>query len=309
MDIHFEQMSLEAFRQFFHNEEVCCNWLFGQKWPNGFSCTKCGHSHAYTISTRRLPLYECASCGYQNSLTAGTVMHNTRTSLFQWIHTMYLVSQQESINAERLAEVIGVTYKTAWLIMHKLRDAMSQVEEAQPLTDQVRIDSDVYGYQMFKPTLDRVPHEHPILIGSSHIEEDEDRITQLKLLQLTAPDVVGNRPTRFGIADYQERYVEHSATMVTIVPRYGRLRRVPILRHYAEDSFRWMNRRFHGIGGKHLQAYLHEYCFRFNTFAHHASSFNALVQACIIHRCPTYKDFVARDYRRRYSNVTGLTAA
>ncbi|MFC4777851.1 transposase [Paenibacillus sp. GCM10023252] len=297
-------MSFDAFCQFFHNEEVCCTWVFEQKWPNGFSCAKCGYSHGYTISTRRLPLYECASCGYQNSLTAGTVMHNTRTSLFQWIHTMYLVSQQDSINAERLAEVIGVTYKTAWLMLHKLRDAMSQVEEAQLLTDQVRIDSEVYGYQIFKPTLDRVPHEHPVLIGSSHMDEDEDRLTLLKLYQLTFSDLDGNRPTRYGIADYLERCVEHSATMVTIIPRYGRLRGVPILRHYARESFRWMNRRFNGIGGKHLQAYLHEYCFRFNRFAQQSSSFNTLVQACMIHRCPTYKNIVARDYRMQ--NLTTI---
>ncbi|MFC4776828.1 hypothetical protein ACFO9Q_08545 [Paenibacillus sp. GCM10023252] len=223
---------------------------------------------------------------------------------------MYLVSQPESVNAVRLADVIEVTYKTAWLMLHKLRDAMSQVEEGQQLAGQVRMDYHVYGYQRFKPTLDRVPHEHPVMIGASHIDQEEDRLMHLKLLQLAASDLRGTIPTRYGIADFRERHMEPSATMVTMVPRYGVLKRVPLLYHYASDSFQWMNRRFHGIGGKHLQAYLHEYCFRFNRFAQLASSFSTLVQACMVHKCPTYKDFVVRDYRRENgSNNIGVKAA
>ncbi|MFC4778237.1 hypothetical protein ACFO9Q_15665 [Paenibacillus sp. GCM10023252] len=222
---------------------------------------------------------------------------------------MYLVSQQESINAERLAEVIEVTYKTAWLMLHKLREAMSEVEESQLLYGQVSIHSHVYGLQMFKPTFDRIRHEHPVMIGSSS-NDGEDSLTHLKLQQLTAPDLAGNRPTKYGVAEFRERHIEPSATIIEVVQIYGRLGRAPVIFHYVMDSFRWMNRRFHGIGGKHLQAYLHEYCFRFNRFIHQHSTYNTLVLVCMARRCPTYKDFVARDYRIRYeAHHDGLKAA
>ncbi|MFC4778960.1 DDE transposase [Paenibacillus sp. GCM10023252] len=237
-------------------------------------------------------------------------MHNSRTPLMKWILTMYLVSQQDSINAVRLADVIQVTYKTAWLMLHKLRDAMSQVEEEELLSGEVQIHTHVYGLQRCKPTFNRLAHEHPILIGSSHHVGEENSLTHLKLHQLTTPDLDGNLLTKYGAAQFSERHVEQSATITSIVQHYGRTRRIPILHHYVTDTISWMNWKFNGIGGKHLQAYLHEYCYRFNRVVRHQSAFNTLVLTSMLRRYPTYKDLVARDYRRRYEfNSHGLQAA
>jgi transposase-like protein len=65
----------------FSTEEACINYLFQVKWPHDFLCPRCETRQAYTIYTRRLPLYECTSCRHQTSLTVGTVMEGSKTEL------------------------------------------------------------------------------------------------------------------------------------------------------------------------------------------------------------------------------------
>ncbi|MBS4023646.1 MAG: transposase, partial [Dethiobacter sp.] len=67
------------FQQRFSSEEDCRNHLYKIRWPDGFRCPMCNHKRAYKITKRNL--FECAECGYQVSVTAGTVMHKTRTPL------------------------------------------------------------------------------------------------------------------------------------------------------------------------------------------------------------------------------------
>lgn len=81
--------TLKQFQQQFPTEEACVDYFFSLKWPSGFSCPQCGHSHAYITNTRRLPLYECLQCHHQTSLIAGTIMSGSRTSLHKWLTAIY----------------------------------------------------------------------------------------------------------------------------------------------------------------------------------------------------------------------------
>src|SRR5690554_457477 len=87
-EIH--QSDWEDFQQQFDSEESAVSFLFCAKWPNGFRCPRCNHQEAYVITTRKQPLYECHSCRHQTSLTAGTVMENSRTSMFKWLAAFFL---------------------------------------------------------------------------------------------------------------------------------------------------------------------------------------------------------------------------
>lgn len=80
-----DTMSFVQFQKEFNNEEACYKHLFQKKWENGFECHKCKHTHAYETKTRKLPLYECAKCHHQTSVTAGTIFEKTRTSLYLWV--------------------------------------------------------------------------------------------------------------------------------------------------------------------------------------------------------------------------------
>ena len=75
-------LSLMQFQKKFGTEKACQKHLFRLRWPEGFRCPRCQHGEAYVHRTRHL--YHCKACGYQVSLTAGTVFHKTRTPLHKW---------------------------------------------------------------------------------------------------------------------------------------------------------------------------------------------------------------------------------
>src|SRR5581483_3683360 len=89
-----EGLSIDEFLARFDTEEACADYLFHIKWPNGFICPRCDqHRDYYTITTRRLPLFECHHCHHQTSLTVGTVMEGSHTALRKWFVALFLVSQ------------------------------------------------------------------------------------------------------------------------------------------------------------------------------------------------------------------------
>ena len=71
-----EEMSLLEFQQAFGSEEACLKYLFEKRWPEEFQCPHCGQGEYYFLKKRRL--YQCRACGYQASVTAGTIFHKTR---------------------------------------------------------------------------------------------------------------------------------------------------------------------------------------------------------------------------------------
>lgn len=125
------------------SEQDCMLALYKSKWPDGFRCPRCAHHEAYRIATRKLPLFECKNCRTQTSLIAGTIMEGTRTPLSSWFLAISLLAAPNGINAKQLARTISVTYKTAWLICHKIRHAMRCAEQKSLLTGVVRIASGI----------------------------------------------------------------------------------------------------------------------------------------------------------------------
>src|SRR5215831_7192113 len=107
----------------FGSEEACRDYLFRMRWPEGFRCPRCREAKAWRL---RSALWQCASCGYQASLTAGTIFQDTRTPLRVWFRALWwMTSQKNGVSALGLQRVLGLgSYQTAWCWMHKLRRAM-----------------------------------------------------------------------------------------------------------------------------------------------------------------------------------------
>src|SRR5271157_2154213 len=107
----------------FSSEQACREYLFRLRWPGGFRCSHCGDTKAWPL---RLGLWQCAGCGYQVSVTAGTIFQDTRTPLTVWFRAMWWVtSQKNGVSALGLQRVLGLgSYQTAWAWLHKLRRAM-----------------------------------------------------------------------------------------------------------------------------------------------------------------------------------------
>lgn len=131
--------TIMEFQDRFATEAACLDYLAASRWPEGFICPGCGGHRAWVLERRHL--WECSACSLQTSVTAGTVLHRTRTPLRIWFWAAYLVATHHpGISAKQLQRQLGLSrYETAWLILQKLRRAMVAPERS-PLTGEVEID-------------------------------------------------------------------------------------------------------------------------------------------------------------------------
>ncbi|MCR8636159.1 transposase [Paenibacillus radicis (ex Xue et al. 2023)] len=273
-----DRLKVEELMGQFNTEQACADALYAAKWPNGFRCARCGHLHAYKITTRRLPLLECRACHYQESLTAGTVMEGSRSSLRKWFHAIVLVSYNPGgVNAVQLGGAIGVTYKTAWLILHKLRHAMSQADTYIKLSGSVRVNAAFYG-RPHNPSLQRHPQEQPLLVGAS--VNNEGQSIYIKIKQVEQNYLLERSVKHAGTRAFMESQVEAGAADVEFVTARFSSRRFQTLLDNVKEASRWINKMFHGIGPKYLQAYLDEYCCRLNYNNQEGSILKRLTHLC-----------------------------
>ncbi len=118
--------NLLDFQRMFPDETACLQYLEHIRWPNGFICKKCTKlGKPFKIAVRPRVL-KCRSCYYEESVTAGTVMHRSKTNILVWFWAAYLVSSQTpGISAMELQKKLGIArYETAFQILHKLRSSM-----------------------------------------------------------------------------------------------------------------------------------------------------------------------------------------
>ena len=93
------------------------------RWPDGVACIRCGGTRVSEIPKRGQ--YDCLGCEYQFSVTAGTIMHDSHLPLRKWLIAIYLMSEsKKGISALQLKRTLGVAYKTAWYLRHRIREAM-----------------------------------------------------------------------------------------------------------------------------------------------------------------------------------------
>ena len=111
------------FRERFATEQACEDYIAALRWPHGFVCPQCEEKKAWEMQRG---LYWCRNCGYQSSVTAGTLFHDTHKPLRLWFEAMWYVTNQKSgVSALGLQRVLGLgSYHTAWNWLHKLRRAM-----------------------------------------------------------------------------------------------------------------------------------------------------------------------------------------
>lgn len=111
------------FRDQFGTEEACREYISTLRWPTGFICPECQHTKGWPMKRN---LYWCRHCGYQVSVTAGTLFHDTHKPLRLWFEAMwYVMNQKSGVSALGLQRALGLgSYHTAWNWLHKLRRAM-----------------------------------------------------------------------------------------------------------------------------------------------------------------------------------------
>jgi transposase len=132
----------------FPDDDACLEWLVNYLHPHGIFCIQCDRStRHYRIKKRKV--YSCSKCGWQVSPTAGTIFHGSRTPLRLWFYAIYMMSTNKAgTSAKQIERELGVTYKTAWRMMHQIRSMMDAPDEQ--LAGEVEIDETYIHANTFK---------------------------------------------------------------------------------------------------------------------------------------------------------------
>src|SRR5712691_6242134 len=114
----------------FTDEDKAREALEALRWPDGPFCPLCGNCDPDTIAkgqgkAHRPGLYYCADCNGQFTVTVGTVMESSKIPLSKWLFAMHLMgASKKGMSALQLSRMLGITYKSAWFLCHRIREAM-----------------------------------------------------------------------------------------------------------------------------------------------------------------------------------------
>ncbi len=260
----------------FHSEDKCREYLEQLRWPEGVRCPRCDARKGISrIETRGQ--FECNSCGYQFSVRVGTVLHDSHLPLWKWFLAVYVMGHsQEGVSANQLRRMLGLSYKTAWYLCHRIRSAM---EEASPdlLTGTVEADETYIGGKLRTGTqradmlknktmvIGAIERGGDIRLRVSRQHRATSREVQGFLAEVAADDTTAiytDQATWYkGIADQNTRHesVDHSAEEWV---------RGDVSTQSIESAWSLLKRSivgsYHQLSAKHLQAYMDEFTFRFN---------------------------------------------
>jgi transposase-like protein len=133
---------------YFTDPEAAREHLEAIRWPNGPVCPHCGESERrpYPLKSKTRKLYKCAACRKQYTVTVGTIFEGSHIPLNKWLLAFFLLcSSKKGMSAHQLHRMLGVTYKSAWFMAHRIRYAMEQPPFAKPLTGVVEADETYVG--------------------------------------------------------------------------------------------------------------------------------------------------------------------
>ena len=152
----------------FHDEDKAREALEAVRWPEGPICAKCGNADPDKIAkmagkSHRPGLYYCNECHGQFTVTVGTVFERSKVPLTKWWMAAHMFnSGKNGVSAHEIHRMLGVTYKTAWFMMHRLREAMNELNPAAMGGEgqSVQADETYYGNSSKRAKSYRKGHRH-----------------------------------------------------------------------------------------------------------------------------------------------------
>lgn len=259
----------------FPTDERCREMLARLRWPAGPECIRC-KGPAVKLDTEK-QLFYCKDCDYQFTVTAGTIFNDSHLSLEKWFAaTLLLCEAKKGMSACQVQRTLGISYKTAWYLCHRIRAAMVQVD--RPMLDgKVEIDETyVGGKGTGLGTRGRGTKKRPV-IGI------RQRNGELRLFH--AENVTGRSLEKFMRENISEDvemiFTDEFNVYKGVAKRMGLSKRHQVVQHgikeyvrgdahtnTIESAFslfkRGLRGSWHKISAKHLQSYLEEMTFRFN---------------------------------------------
>lgn len=136
-------MNLPKLIATYGDEDACRTYLESLRWPTGVVCPRDSKNVTWL---RTQSVWECNSCHYQFTVRVGSVLQDSKLPLSKWLIAAFLMAEsKKGISANQLHRMIGTTYKTAWHLSHRIREAMVAASDGQPLVGTVEVDESYVG--------------------------------------------------------------------------------------------------------------------------------------------------------------------
>ena len=271
-------LSEAEFRERFGTEEACRKALFETRWREGLACPACGGRSFCELKTRRL--FQCNRCKRQVRLTAGTVFQDTKLPLATWFAAIYhLTRGRGGISSIELGRRLGVKQGTAWLMKHKLMQAMAGREARKPkLSGRVEMDDTYLGGERPGGKRGRgAAGKTPVIAAVETTAERRPRRLRLTVVEgfrEKEVEKLANRDLAPGT-----NVISDGLSCWPAVEKAG-CRHFPMVtgsgkRAASWAPFKWVNTTlgnikaaivgtYHHVSPKHAQAYLTSFAYRFN---------------------------------------------
>ena len=302
---HDRPLSRAQFDARFPDDAACADHLARRRWPNGFVCPGCGGAKGWALKTKAFTR-ECAACRRQTSVTAGTIMHASHLPLKVWFTAIHIVtSHSNGVSALQLQAQLGLgSYKSAWLLLQKLRRAM--VDPGRGLLEGVvEIDEteiplrgkddppaggrgrSPQGKMLVAGAVELSPDGQPRRIRLAPIADFSAATLRPFVAAVAAPGarvVTDGWSGYAGLADHA-----HDPKVVGTMAAHVVLRWT---HRVFSNLKRWGLGTFHGLRRQHLKRHLDEFVFRWNRRRHTAAAFDTLLGLGARLAPATARDFV-----------------
>jgi transposase-like protein len=267
------QMDLMKLMEAFDTESECREYLEGLRWPKGLECPRCKGKTISRIAKR--DQFDCDSCRYQFSVMSGTIFHDSHLPLPKWFAATYLLCEsRKGMSANQIKRMLGISYKTAWYLCHRIRAAM--VEAEHKVSGTVEIDETYIGGKTTSP--ERWKNKAPVIgirernghlhfISASNLNQNKmyeiinrNVDTTVDVIMTDESKLYNFKTTKFrgkheSVNHSKDEYVRYEGEMC-------------VTTNAVESAFSLLKRgivgTWHKVSTKHLQAYLQEMTWRFN---------------------------------------------
>ncbi len=264
-----QEINLISLVEKYSNEDACHTYLEELRWPDGIACPRCGSKSISRV--QKYHALDCNSCRCRFSVTAGTIFQDTHLPLWKWFNAIYLmIESKKGISANQMKRTLGVSYKTAWYLCHRIGAAMTNAA-IEPLLGTIEVDETYVGGKVegmghgFKGNkalvVGAIEHGGDAVLD---VIEHADKDTIHKFIHgHAAPDKVytDDWPAYKGIASEAVKHetVNHSADEWV---------KGDVHTNSVENIWSLLKRAivgsYHQVSKKHLDAYLDELEWRFN---------------------------------------------